>query len=175
MDEVRLGAVHVLFYDTRVSPLVFVFFFQAEDGIRDLTVTGVQTCALPISFSPARMWIGGLRSLNKPYLHLHTQFNEELPWPTIDMNFMNLNQSAHGDREYGFIGARMRLPRKVVVGSWRDASIHSEIAVWARAACAWHDAQHLKIARLGDNMRNVAVTEGDKVDAQIRLRYSVNG
>src|SRR2546430_11545323 len=83
-----------------VSPLVFVFFFQAEDGIRDLTVTGVQTCALPISFSPARMWIGGLRSLNKPYLHLHTQFNEELPWPTIDMNFMNLNQSAHGDREY---------------------------------------------------------------------------
>jgi L-arabinose isomerase len=127
------------------------------------------------TFSPARMWIGGLRSLNKPYLHLHTQFNEELPWPTIDMNFMNLNQSAHGDREYGFIGARMRLPRKVVVGSWRDTSIHSEIAIWARAACAWHDAQHLKIARLGDNMRNVAVTEGDKVDAQIRLRYSVNG
>ena len=127
------------------------------------------------TFSPARMWIGGLRSLNKPYLHLHTQFNEELPWPTIDMNFMNLNQSAHGDREYGFIGARMRLLRKVVVGSWRDTSIHSEIAVWARAACAWHDAQHLKIARLGDNMRNVAVTEGDKVDAQIRLRYSVNG
>ena len=127
------------------------------------------------TFSPARMWIGGLRSLNKPYLHLHTQFNEELPWLTIDMNFMNLNQSAHGDREYGFIGARMRLPRKVVVGSWRDTSIHSEIAVWARAACAWHDAQHLKIARLGDNMRNVAVTEGDKVDAQIRLRYSVNG
>src|SRR6266550_7041397 len=127
------------------------------------------------TFSPARMWIGGLRSLNKPYLHLHTQFNEELPWPTIDMNFMNLNQSAHGDREYGFIGARMRPPRKVVVGSWRDTSIHSEIAVWARAACAWQDAQHLKIARLGDNMRNVAVTEGDKVDAQIRLRYSVNG
>lgn len=127
------------------------------------------------TFSPARMWIGGLRSLNKPYLHLHTQFNEELPWPTIDMNFMNLNQSAHGDREYGFIGARMRLPRKVVVGFWRDTSIHSEIAIWARAACAWHDAQHLKIARLGDNMRNVAVTEGDKVDAQIRLRYSVNG
>jgi L-arabinose isomerase len=127
------------------------------------------------TFSPARMWIGGLRSLNKPYLHLHTQFNEELPWSTIDMNFMNLNQSAHGDREFGFIGARMRLPRKVVVGSWRDTSIHSEMGVWTRAACAWHDAQHLKIARLGDNMRNVAVTEGDKVDAQIRLRYSVNG
>src|SRR5438552_459842 len=127
------------------------------------------------TFSPARMWIGGLRSLNKPYLHLHTQFNEELPWPTIDMSFMNLNQSAHGDREYGFIGARMRLPRKVVVGSWKDSNVHSEIDVWTRAACAWHDAQHLKIARLGDNMRNVAVTEGDKIDAQIRLRYSVNG
>jgi L-arabinose isomerase len=127
------------------------------------------------TFSPARMWIGGLRLLNKPYLHLHTQFNEELPWSTIDMNFMNLNQSAHGDREFGFIGARMRLPRKVVVGSWRDTSVHSEMSTWTRAACAWHDAQHLKIARLGDNMRNVAVTEGDKVDAQIRLRYSVNG
>ncbi len=127
------------------------------------------------TFSPARMWIGGLRLLDKPLLHLHTQFNEELPWSTIDMNFMNLNQSAHGDREYGFIGARMRLARKVIVGSWQDTSIHSEIAVWTRAACAWHDAQHLKIARLGDNMRNVAVTEGDKVDAQIRLRYSVNG
>src|SRR6059058_3602248 len=127
------------------------------------------------TFSPARMWIGGLRSLNKPYLHLHTQFNEELPWPTIDMGFMNLNQSAHGDREYGFIGARMRLPRKVVVGSWRDTSIHSEIAVWARAACAWHDAQQLKVARLGDNMRNVAVTEGNKVSAEITLGYAVNG
>src|SRR5438034_3038719 len=91
------------------------------------------------------------------------------------INVSNLYQAADGDREYGCIGARMRLPRKVVVGSWRDTSIHSEIAVWARAACAWHDAQHLKIARLGDNMRNVAVTEGDKVDAQIRLRYSVNG
>jgi L-arabinose isomerase len=127
------------------------------------------------TFSPARMWIGGLRLLNKPFLHLHTQFNEELPWSTIDMDFMNLNQSAHGDREYGFIAARMRLPRKVVVGSWKDSGVQSEMASWTRAACAWHDAQELKIARLGDNMRNVAVTEGDKVDAQIRLRYAVNG
>jgi len=127
------------------------------------------------TFSPARMWIGGLRSLVKPHLHLHTQFNEELPWATIDLDFMNLNQSAHGDREFGFLASRMRLPRKVVVGSWRDAGVHSEIAVWARAACAWHDAQQLRIARLGDNMRNVAVTDGDKVDAQIKLGYSVNG
>ncbi|HKW35652.1 MAG TPA: L-arabinose isomerase [Candidatus Acidoferrum sp.] len=127
------------------------------------------------TFSPARMWIAGLRSLAKPHLHLHTQFNEELPWATIDMDFMNLNQSAHGDREFGFLISRMRLPRKVIVGSWRDPDVHSEVAGWTRAACAWHDAQQLRIARLGDNMRNVAVTEGDKVDAQIRLRYSVNG
>jgi len=121
------------------------------------------------------MWISGIRSLTKPHLHLHTQFNEELPWATIDMDFMNLNQSAHGDREFGFLASRMRLPRKVVVGAWRDAGVHSEIAAWARAACAWHDAQQLRIARLGDNMRNVAVTEGDKVDAQIKLGFSVNG
>lgn len=127
------------------------------------------------TFSPARMWIAGLRLLNKPYLHLHTQFNEELPWATIDMNFMNLHQSAHGDREFGFLGARMRLHPKVVVGSWRDAELHTEIGTWVRAACAWHDAQNLKVARFGDNMRNVAVTEGDKVEAQIKLCYSVNG
>src|SRR5215472_7760513 len=127
------------------------------------------------TFSPARMWIAGLRTLAKPHLHLHTQFNEELPWATIDMDFMNLNQSAHGDREFGFLAARMRLPRKVVVGSWRDAGVHLEIGTWTRAACAWHDAQQLRIARLGDNMRNVAVTEGDKTDAQIKLGYSVNG
>ena len=113
--------------------------------------------------------------LNKPFLHLHTQFNEELPWSNIDMDFMNLNQSAHGDREFGFIGARMRLERKIVVGFWQDTAVHAEIGVWTRAACAWHDAQRLKVARFGDNMRNVAVTEGDKVDAEIKLCYSVNG
>ena len=127
------------------------------------------------TFSPARMWIAGLRVLNKPFLHLHTQFNKELPWSDIDMDFMNLNQSAHGDREFGFIGARMRLKHKVVVGFWEDATVHAEIGVWTRAACAWHDAQHLKVARFGDNMRNVAVTEGDKVEAEIKLCYSVNG
>jgi L-arabinose isomerase len=91
------------------------------------------------------------------------------------MDFMNLNQSAHGDREFGFIGARMRLKRKVVVGFWQDDTVHDEIGVWTRAACAWHDAQRLKVARFGDNMRNVAVTEGDKVEAEIKLCYSVNG
>jgi L-arabinose isomerase len=127
------------------------------------------------TFSPARMWIAGLRSLEKPFLHLHTQFKEELPWSTIDMDFMNLNQSAHGDREFGFIASRMRLRRKIVVGFWQDIAIHAEMACWIRAACAWHDAQQLKVARFGDNMRNVAVTEGDKVSAEISLGYSVNG
>jgi L-arabinose isomerase len=127
------------------------------------------------TFSPARMWIAGLRSLDKPLLHLHTQFNQELPWSTIDMDFMNLNQSAHGDREFGFIGARMRLKRKVIVGFWQDTVVHAELGVWIRAACAWHDAQQLRVARFGDNMRNVAVTDGNKVDAEVKLGYSVNG
>lgn len=127
------------------------------------------------TFSPAKMWIAGLKALTKPFLHLHTQYNRELPWSTIDMDFMNLNQAAHGDREFGFIGTRMRLNRKVVVGFWQDADVLGEIATWMRAACAWDDAKKMKVARFGDNMRQVAVTEGDKVEAQIRLGYSVNG
>ncbi len=127
------------------------------------------------TFSPAKMWIAGLKILKKPFVHLHTQFNRDIPWATIDMDFMNLNQSAHGDREFGFIGSRMRLNRKVVVGYWQDEEVHAELATWMRAASAWHDAQGLKIARFGDNMREVAVTEGDKVEAQIQLGYSVNG
>jgi L-arabinose isomerase len=127
------------------------------------------------TFSPAKMWIATLKALNKPFVHLHTQFNRELPWSTIDMDFMNLNQSAHGDREFGFIGSRMRLNRKIIVGHWQDPDVHAELAGWTRAAFAWNDAQWLKVARFGDNMRSVAVTEGDKVEAQIRLRYSVHG
>ncbi len=127
------------------------------------------------TFSPAKMWIAGLSILNKPFMHLHTQFNQKIPWSEIDMTFMNLNQAAHGDREFGFIGSRMRLSRKVVVGFWQDPEVQSEIGTWARAACAWHDSQGARVARFGDNMREVAVTEGDKVEAQIRLGYSVNG
>ncbi len=127
------------------------------------------------TFSPAKMWIGGLTILHKPMLHLHTQYNRDLPWKSIDMDFMNLNQAAHGDREFGFIGSRMRLRRKVVVGFWQSADVLDELGAWTRAALGWHDAQHLKVARFGDNMREVAVTEGDKVAAQIQLRYSVNG
>ncbi len=127
------------------------------------------------TFSPAKMWIAGLKTLKKPFVHLHTQFNRSIPWSSIDMDFMNLNQSAHGDREFGFIGTRMRLNRKVIVGYWADAEVQDQLGVWARAACAWQDAQGERIARFGDNMREVAVTEGDKVEAQMRLGYSVSG
>jgi L-arabinose isomerase len=127
------------------------------------------------TFSPAKMWIAGLAALKKPFVHLHTQFNRDIPWATIDMDFMNLNQSAHGDREFGYIGSRMRLNRKVVVGHWQAEEVQERLGAWMRAACAWHDAQGARVARFGDNMRQVAVTEGDKVEAQIRLGYSVNG
>jgi L-arabinose isomerase len=127
------------------------------------------------TFSPAKMWIAGLQSLQRPFLHLHTQFNRELPWSSIDMDFMNLNQSAHGDREFGFIAARLKLRRKVVVGFWQDVETIGEIAAWTRAAAGWHESQNLKVARFGDNMREVAVTEGNKVSAEAVLGYSVNG
>lgn len=127
------------------------------------------------TFSPSKMWINGIKILNKPLMHLHTQFNRDLPWGEIDMDFMNLNQAAHGDREHGFIMTRMRIDRKVVVGHWQDSMVQDQIGAWLRAACGWYDWQGAKIARFGDNMREVAVTEGDKVEAQIKFGYSVNG
>ena len=126
------------------------------------------------TFSPAKMWIHGLQQLRKPLMHLHTQYNEEIPWDTMDMDFMNLNQSAHGDREFGHICARMRLRRKVVVGYWKDASTQDRIAVWARVSAAWADSQDMLILRFGDQMNNVAVTDGDKVEAEQRLGYHVD-
>lgn len=127
------------------------------------------------TFSPARMWIRGLQELTKPFLHLHTQFNRDIPWSTIDMDFMNLNQAAHGDREFGYICTRLGRKRKVVVGHWSDPRVQGDLAAWMRVAAAWSDARSLKVARLGDNMRNVAVTEGDKTEAQITFGYTVNG
>ena len=127
------------------------------------------------TFSPAKMWIAGLTALQKPFVHLHTQFNRDLPWSTIDMDFMNLNQAAHGDREFGFICTRMGKPRKVVVGHWQEADVQDRLAAWVRAAAGAAELRSLKIARLGDNMRQVAVTEGDKVEAQMRLGVEVNG
>ncbi|MBN8457450.1 MAG: L-arabinose isomerase [Verrucomicrobia bacterium] len=126
------------------------------------------------TFSPAKMWIDGLQVLRKPLADLHTQFNRDIPWGEIDMDFMNLNQTAHGGREFGHIGARLRLPRKVVVGHWQDPEVHERLAAWARAARGWNCSRTLKVARIGDNMRHVAVTEGDKVSAQIRFGWEVN-
>jgi L-arabinose isomerase len=126
------------------------------------------------TFSPAKMWVNGLRILQKPLCHLHTQFNRDIPWSSIDMDFMNLNQSAHGDREFGYIISRMRIERKVIAGHWQHAGVHAQINNWCRAAAGWHDWQGANFVRFGDNMRQVAVTEGDKVEAQIKFGYSVN-
>jgi L-arabinose isomerase len=126
------------------------------------------------TFSPAKMWIRGLNILRKPLLHLHTQFNRDIPWSTIDMDFMNLNQSAHGDREFGFMVSRMRKDRKVVVGHWQDDEVLEQINTWTRAAAGWHDWQGAKFVRFGDNMRFVAVTDGDKVEAELKFGFSVN-
>jgi len=127
------------------------------------------------TFSPAKMWIAGLTALQKPFVHLHTQFNRDLPWATIDMDFMNLNQAAHGDREFGFICTRMKKPRKVIVGHWQDPEVLDRLASWQRSAAGLQEIRNLKIARIGDNMRQVAVTEGDKVEAQMRFGIEVNG
>jgi L-arabinose isomerase len=160
--------------------VVFKPVLTGSDGIRQLAAEAnadpacVGLITWMHTFSPAKMWIAGLELLAKPFLHLHTQFNREIPWADIDMNFMNLNQAAHGDREFGFIAARLRLERKVVVGHWGDASVQEQIGTWTRAACARADWQGGRIARFGDNMREVAVTEGDKVEAQRRLGFSVN-
>ncbi len=126
------------------------------------------------TFSPSKMWINGLKILQKPMLHFHTQFNRDIPWNSIDMDFMNLNQSAHGDREFGFLTGRMKINRKVVVGHWKDEEVIRSIDSWARAASGWQDWQGAKFVRFGDNMRNVAVTEGDKVEAEIMFGFSVN-
>jgi len=162
-------------------PVVFKPVLTTPDAIRAtiLEANANPDCAGLIlwmhTFSPAKMWIGGLSALRKPFLHLHTQFNRDLPWSEIDMDFMNLNQAAHGDREAGFLHTRMRLARKVVAGHWQSESVIARIAAWVRAARAWHDWQGAKFARIGDNMRQVAVTEGDKVSAEMMFGVSVNG
>ena len=126
------------------------------------------------TFSPSKMWINGLNLLQKPYLHFHTQFHASIPNEDIDMDYMNLHQSAHGDREHGFIGTRMRLPRKVVVGHWDSAKVQQKIGKWMRSAIGVAVSKNMKVMRFGDNMREVAVTEGDKVEAQMKLGWEVN-
>jgi L-arabinose isomerase len=127
------------------------------------------------TFSPAKMWINGLKSLTKPFVHFHSQYNVEIPWKEIDMDFMNENQSAHGDREFGFMASRLRKNRKVIVGHWTEPDVVTRLGNWSRAAAGWHAFKENKVGRIGDNMREVAVTEGDKVEAQIRFGFSVNG
>ncbi|MBS4195591.1 L-arabinose isomerase [Lederbergia citri] len=161
--------------------VVFKSVVKESDAIRRLFLeaNADENCAGIITwmhtFSPAKMWIAGLKALKKPLLHLHTQYNRDIPWDSIDMDFMNLNQSAHGDREYGFIGARMNVTRKVVVGHWESEEVRKRIGGWMGTAVAFNESQNLKVARFGDNMRQVAVTEGDKVEAQIQLGWTVNG
>ncbi|VBB47453.1 L-arabinose isomerase [uncultured Paludibacter sp.] len=162
--------VRVVYKGTANSSKEVSEIFRAANG--DIKCVGVITWMH--TFSPAKMWIHGLMDYKKPLLHLHTQYNEKIPWETIDMDFMNLNQSAHGDREFGFITSRLRKPRKIVVGYWKDKGTQAKIATWMRVCVGWADAQDMKIIRFGDNMNNVAVTDGDKVEAEIRLGYHVD-
>jgi L-arabinose isomerase len=171
LDRSSKIPVRVIFKPVLTTPDAITRLCIEANAARDCLglVTWMHT------FSPAKMWIAGLGQLQKPFAHFHTQFNRDIPWAEIDMDFMNLNQSAHGGREFGFIGTRMRIDRKVIVGYWQDEAVLDELATWVRAAAARHDAQGAKIARFGDNMRDVAVTEGDKVAAQIQFGYDVYG
>ena len=170
LNELGNLPVNVVYKGTANSSSEISQIFREANG--DTKCVGVITWMH--TFSPAKMWIHGLMDFKKPLLHLHTQYNEKIPWDTMDMDFMNLNQSAHGDREFGFITARLRKPRKVVVGYWKDKETHKKISTWMRVSVAWADAQDMRIIRFGDNMNNVAVTDGDKVEAEIRLGYHVD-
>jgi L-arabinose isomerase len=171
LDNVSAIPTRVVFKPVLVTPEAVTGLCQAANNTRECIglITWCHT------FSPSKMWINGLKQLTKPVAHLHTQYNRDIPWATIDMDFMNMNQAAHGDREHGFIWSRLRKNRKVVVGFWQEPSVQSKLGAWVRAAAAWHDWQSAKFARFGDNMREVAVTEGDKVSAQIKFGFSVNG
>jgi L-arabinose isomerase len=161
--------------------VVFKPVLTTSDEIRQLALAAnnddncVGIIAWMHTFSPAKNWIRGLSILDKPMAHLHTQYNRDIPWSDIDMDFMNLNQAAHGDREFGFMVSRLRKNRKVIVGHWQDPATQADMGNWVRVAVAWREMQTLKVARFGDNMRYVAVTEGDKVEAQMRLGWQVNG
>ncbi len=171
LDQSKALAVRIVFKPVLTTPEAILALCREANNAENCIglITWMHT------FSPAKMWIGGLKTLSKPFMHLHTQFNRDIPWDSIDMDFMNLNQSAHGGREFGFIGSRLRLDRKVVVGHWSDPEVQHQTGVWVRAAAAWHDWQGARVARFGDNMREVAVTEGNKVSAQIQFGFGVSG
>ncbi len=170
LNDAGLLPVKVVYKGTaNSSPEVEKIFKEANTDEKCIgVITWMHT------FSPAKMWIRGLQNFRKPLMHLHTQFNKEIPWNEIDMDFMNLNQSAHGDREFGHITSRLRMPRKVLVGYWKDEETLRKIASWMRVCAGRADAQGMLIIRFGDNMNNVAVTDGDKVEAEIRLGYHVD-
>ncbi|MFB7140627.1 L-arabinose isomerase [Gottfriedia sp. NPDC056225] len=182
VEENSKAIVNGLDDDSRIQyKVLFKTVLKDSESIRKLMLeaNADQNCAGIITwmhtFSPSKMWIAGLSSLQKPYLHLATQFNRDIPWDTIDMDFMNLNQAAHGDREHGFITARMNIKRKVIMGHWENPTVRERIGSWMRTAAGFEESKNLKIARFGDNMRQVAVTEGDKIEAQIKLGWTVNG
>jgi L-arabinose isomerase len=170
LDAAKQIPVRIVFKPTVKSPEEIYNICQEANSAKNC----IGIIAWMHTFSPAKMWIGGLKILQKPILHLHTQFNRDIPWDSIDMDFMNLNQSAHGDREFGFIMSRMRLNRKVAVGHWQDEEVLEQMNTWCRAATGWHDWQGARFVRFGDNMRYVAVTDGDKVEAEMKFGYSVN-
>ncbi|MCG9894544.1 MAG: L-arabinose isomerase, partial [Fimbriimonadaceae bacterium] len=161
--------------------IVFKPVLTDPDGVRRLCLEADadDSCAGLIlwmhTFSPAKMWINGLKGLRTPVCHLHTQFNRDLPWGSIDMDFMNLNQAAHGDREAAHLHARLGLKRTIVIGHWSDGRVLEELNAWGSIAEAWSDLQTTKIARFGDNMRQVSVTDGDKVEAERVFGFSTNG
>ncbi|GGB32879.1 hypothetical protein GCM10011409_07900 [Lentibacillus populi] len=161
-------------------PIIFKKVLTNAKAIHSLTLEANrdEKCAGVITwmhtFSPAKMWIAGLKALQKPLMHLHTQFNRDIPWDKIDMDFMNLNQSAHGDREYGFIGTRLNIPRKVVVGHWENPDVSTKVGSWMKTAVAITEGTNIRVDRFGDNMRDVAVTDGDKVEAQIKFGWTVD-
>ncbi len=171
LNESSALPIKIVFQETvKTSDEIAALFQEANSNKNCIGIV-----AWMHTFSPAKMWIRGLTILNKPLCHLHTQFNAEIPWETMDMDFMNLNQSAHGDREFGFIMTRMRKKRKVIVGHWQSDRVQKKLGIWSRVVLGWDELQYLKVARIGDNMRDVAVTEGDKVGAQMRFGMSVNG
>jgi L-arabinose isomerase len=182
LNKVADNAQHIVHYLKNNLPIQLIFkpVLKSSGEIYQLILdANYNTDCIGIiiwmhTFSPSKMWINGLKILQKPLCHLHTQFNRDIPWNDIDMDFMNLNQSAHGDREFGYILSRMKIPRKVIVGHWQNERVSSQLNDWTRAILGWHDLQNAKFVRFGDNMRQVAVTEGDKVEAQITFGFQVN-
>jgi L-arabinose isomerase len=185
LEQVKLHSQEIAasYNDDRAIPVKVVFqpTVKTSDEVQALCkmANNTENCVGLITwmhtFSPAKMWIAGLQALQKPFLHLHTQYNRDIPWNTIDMDFMNLNQSAHGGREFGFMVSRMRMNRKVVVGHWKESKVIQQVGDWCRVVVAVADSKKMKVARFGDNMRQVAVTDGNKVSAQMKFGYEVNG